>query len=164
MRAQDAAQYDDDYFFREQAIVVPVLITNDIDGAACETRANKMPMMVNVRKSEGDGVTCGFARKLRVRPILRCSIVDLLFYRGDEPWSATRPGIIHIVPTRYANVDEFKGAHLSRYMRLKLKMPKKKKPHKPYTKKNKPRKPYTKKDPVKYALQQGANRRGFRKY
>jgi len=44
-------------------------------------------------------------------------------------------------------------------MRLKLKMPKKKKPHKPYTKKNKPRKPYTKKDPVKYALLAAAKAR-----
>ena len=34
MRAQDASQYADDYFFREQAIVVPVLITNDLEGAA----------------------------------------------------------------------------------------------------------------------------------
>ena len=81
--------------------------------------------------------------------------VDLLFCRGDEPWSSHRPGIIYIVPTRYATVDEFKGAHMSRYMRLKLKMPKmpkKNKPRKPYTMKKKPRKPYTKKDPVRYAL------------
>ena len=67
VRPQDTSQYNDDYFFREQAIVVPVLITNDIEGAACETQANKMPMMVNVRKAEGDGTTCGFARKEFVR-------------------------------------------------------------------------------------------------
>ena len=66
-RTNNSGQYDPEYFIREHAIVVPVLITNDIDGAACETRANKMPMMVNVRKSEGDGVTCGFARKEFVR-------------------------------------------------------------------------------------------------
>ena len=93
-------------------------------------------------------------REKRVRPILRCYIVDLLFCRGDEPWSATRPGIIYVVPTRYATVDEFKRVHLSRYMKLKLKKLKKKKP----------RKPYTKKDPVKFALQRDADRRGFRKY
>ena len=44
--------------------------------------------------------------------------------RGDEPWSVARPGIVYIVPTRFETVDEFKRAHLSRYMRLKQQMPK----------------------------------------
>jgi hypothetical protein len=70
VRPQSTTQYNDDYFFREKALIVPVLIPNDIKGAVCETRANSMPMMVNVRKNEskggGDG-PCGFGRKEFVR-------------------------------------------------------------------------------------------------
>ena len=83
-------------------------------------------------------------------------LVDLLICRGDEPWSVARPGIVYIVPTRFETVDEFKRAHLSRYMRLKQQMPKmpRKKPKfkgprsdkgskfkEPRAKETKPRKP-----------------------
>ena len=46
-RTSHTGQCDPAYFSPQQlhAIVVPVLITNDIDGAACETKADKMPMM-----------------------------------------------------------------------------------------------------------------------
>ena len=61
--------------------------------------------------------------------------VDSLFCRGDEPWSSHRPGIVYIVPTRYATVDDFKATHLSRYMRLKMKMPQMRKKRRPYKRK-----------------------------
>ena len=80
----------------------------------------------------------------------------MLICRGDEPWSVARPGIVYIVPTRFETVDEFKRAHLSRYMRLKQQMPKmpRKKPRErsdkgskfkePRAKETKPRKPRSK--------------------
>ena len=94
---------------------------------------------------------------------------DLLFCRGDEPWSSHRPGIVYIVPTRYATVDNFKAAHLSRYMRNKLKLPYIKKPYVKsgnrrlkYVKSGKPRKAYTIKNPVEYARKSKQN--GAMKY
>ena len=45
-RPQHASQYSDEYFFRKQAIVVPVLIESDNEGAACETQANILPRTV----------------------------------------------------------------------------------------------------------------------
>ena len=72
-----SSQYNNEYFFRKQAIVVPVLIEGDIEGAACETQANILPRMVNVLKIEG------FARKEFVRSahsLIRK--VDLLFLQG----------------------------------------------------------------------------------
>ena len=110
-------QYDPEFFLPEQAIVVPVIIPNDLDGAKCESHANKMPRMVNVRKEEGDGETCGFARKEFVFSSSSPYSTDLLFRRFDEKWSIDRPGIIYIVPTRFATVAEFKEVHLSEYKR-----------------------------------------------
>ena len=79
---------------------------------------------------------------------------DLLFYRRDEEWSSHRPGVIYVVPTRYATVDKFKAAHLSKYMRNKSGKPTVRKPN---VKSGKPRKPYTKKNPVEYARQNRKN-------
>ena len=82
-RPRSTQQYNDDYFFREQAVVVPVLIEDDTEGSACETQANILPQMVNVRKIEGNGTTCGFARKEFVRSSHSLSRkVDLLFLQG----------------------------------------------------------------------------------
>ena len=151
---------------------MPVLVEGDIEGAACETRlkltfCRRWSMFGRSRATEQ-----------RVAPHAKSSFDPLIrsfekltccFCRGDEPWSSHRPGIVYIVPTRYAIVDDFKAAHLSRYMRLKMKMPKKVHAHtgqvrKPYTMKKKPRKAYTPKDPVEIARKQKANSRGFRKY
>ena len=137
MRPTDACQYNPLYFFRDQAIVVPVLIEDDIEGDACETQANILPQMVNVRKNEGNCTTSGFARK----EFVSCSLSLLLtccFCRGDEPWSTARPGIVYIVPTRYPTVDAFKKTHLSRYKRNKMKLPYIKKPRKPRNDRGKP--------------------------
>ena len=74
VRSAHASQYNDEHFFRADAIIVPVLIQGDIEGAAAETRAISLPNMVNVRLHETRS--------------------------SNEPWTATRPGIIYIVPTR----------------------------------------------------------------
>ena len=62
-------------------------------------------------------------------------------------------------------MDNFKAAHLSRYMRNKLKLPyikkkynKEKNPRKAYVKSGNPRKKYTIKNPVEYARKSTANR------
>lgn len=114
-RTSNTVQYDPEFFHPGQAIVVPGNITNDLDGAKCESHANKMPMMVNVRKMEGGGVTCGFARKEFVFSSPYLYFIDLLFRRFDEKWPSRRPGIVYIVPTGSATVAEFKEVHLSAY-------------------------------------------------
>ena len=157
VRTNHSEQYDPAYFYREHAIVVPVLITNDIDGAACSRDEGKQDACDSQCEEVRGRRRHMRIREKRVRPILPFSNTenDLLFCRGDEPWSATRPGIIYIVPTRSAIVAEFKRVHLSRYKKQKLKKLKIKKP----------RKPYTKKDPVKFELQCAANKRGkFKKF
>ena len=64
-------------------------------------------------------------------------------------------------------MDNFKAAHLSKYMRNKLKLPYIKKPDKKYVKSGNPRKAYVKsgkprakytiKNPVEYARKSSAN-------
>ena len=97
-RTSHASQYSDEHFFRTEAIVVPVLIQGDIEGTAAETRAINLPSMVNVRLHETRS--------------------------SNEPWSAARPGIVYIVPTRYETVAAFKSIHLSRYKKIQMKLPK----------------------------------------
>ena len=79
--------------------------------------------MVNVRKMEGDGVTCGFARKEFVFSSPSPYFIDLLFRRFDEKWPSRRPGIVYIVPTGSATVAEFKEVHLSAYNKTLLMTP-----------------------------------------
>ena len=142
-RPFDSSQYSEEYFFRKQAIVVPVLIEGDIEGAACGTQANicMLLRMVNLRKIETRS--------------------------SNEPWSSHRPGIVYIVPTRYATVDAFKAAHLSRYRRNKMELPKKVHANtgrmlgKSYIKSGKPHKAYTKTDPVEFARSRAANARKY---
>ena len=102
-RTQNVSHYNPAYFVPEAAIVIPVLFDNDIDGSTYESTANNQPMMVNVRRNEGDGTTSGFPRKAL-----------------DELWSKRRPGLIYIVPTRFKSVYEFKRVHLSYYHMKKV--------------------------------------------
>jgi len=119
-RTGNVSHYDPEFFLPEQAIVIPVLFDNDIDGAACESHANRLTRMVNVRKEEGNGATCGFARKEFVFSSSSPYSTDSCARRFDEKWSSDRPGIIYIIPTRFATVAEFKNVHLSRYKRKRL--------------------------------------------
>ena len=119
-RTGNVSHYDPEFFLPDQAIVIPVLFTNDIDGAACESHANRLPRMVNVRKEEGNGATGGFARKEFVFSSSSPYSTDSCARRFDEEWSSDRPGIIYIIPTRFATVAEFKNVHLSRYKRKRL--------------------------------------------
>jgi hypothetical protein len=116
-RAAHASQRSDEHFFRTEAIVVPVLIEGDTEGAAAETQAINLPRMVNVRKIENRS--------------------------SNEPWSAARPGIVYIVPTRSETVAAFKSNHLSRYKKIQMKLPTKSavpRNRKPCNMKKKPRK------------------------
>ena len=128
-RSSHAAHYSDEHFFRAEAIIVPVLIQGGIEGAAAETRAINLPNMVNVRLHETRS--------------------------SNEPWTAARPGIIYIVPTRYETVAAFKSNHLSRYKKIQMQLPTKSAVPRPgntsnhpekrgkYNMKKKPRKKYT---------------------
>ena len=100
-RTGDQAQYPREDFVNADAIIVKVLFETDADGGRRETVANKLPMAVNVRKEEANG----FARK-----------------PGDRKFSKADPGIVYLVPTRYATKADLKKNHLSRYMKLKLKV------------------------------------------
>ena len=51
-RALNKVHYDEEYFDIDKAIVVPVLFDNDNDGAAMESEANNLEMMVNIRRNE----------------------------------------------------------------------------------------------------------------
>ena len=42
-RTGNRTHYDNEYFHPENSIVIPVLFDNDADGAAMESRANKLP-------------------------------------------------------------------------------------------------------------------------
>ena len=53
-------------------------------------------------------------RPQRVRLFLRL-FLDLLFCRFDEMWSATRQGIICILPTRFSTVVGLHANHRSQY-------------------------------------------------
>ena len=98
-------------------------------------------------------------RPQRVRLFLRF-FLDLLFCRFDEMWSAARPDIIYIVPTRFSTVVGLHANHRSQYKKKRDLQPLEKMPHKKHKqyKRGPARKSYTIKDPRQYAKENGNNR------
>ena len=110
-RTGNKTQYDPEYFHPQGAIVIPVLIDNDADGAACESRANQMPMMVNIRKKEGDGESCGHvaspAKSSSFPPLLPSSLTCCfagLTSCGPQPDQTSSTLYPHAFPPRSASI------------------------------------------------------------
>ena len=159
-RTGNKTHYDPDYFHREGATAFPVLFDNDVlDGATCESLANNLLVMVNIRRNEaGDGGTIpGFPRKEFVFSSASCFFLDLLFCRFDELWTAARPGIVYIVPTRFSIVVGFHTNHRDQYKKKRNLQPNETMKRKKHNA-EKERKPYTIKDPTQYSKYRLNNR------